>query len=148
MCRSHWSLSSRDRGRIRPSTIRTVPWVSSPLAPHSPFLNSLSRPPRSFPHPCVFSRFQQREHHGTSQYFNIVMALAQCRFASEKKDDALEKLSRMLRPAQPGPGPDPHAQKREVQLLPKYDKTKLTKGFARRCSLFSRNGHSTVYRYD
>ncbi|CAM9617927.1 unnamed protein product, partial [Ectocarpus sp. 8 AP-2014] len=48
------------------------------------------------------------------EYFKIIMALSQYRFAGDAKDHALEQLSRMLRPVQPdSPRTPPHAQSRQ-----------------------------------
>lgn len=49
------------------------------------------------------------------QFFKVILALAQYRFCGEPKDEALEKLSRMLRPTQLGPGAvSSHSQNRQV----------------------------------
>ncbi|CAM9848642.1 unnamed protein product, partial [Ectocarpus sp. 12 AP-2014] len=51
---------------------------------------------------------------GHREYFKIIMALSQYRFAGDAKDHALEQLSRMLRPVQPdSPRTPPHAQSRQ-----------------------------------
>ncbi|CAM9627231.1 unnamed protein product [Ectocarpus fasciculatus] len=52
---------------------------------------------------------------GHREYFKVIMALSQYRFAGDAKDHALEQLSRMLRPVQPdSPRTAPHSQNRQT----------------------------------
>eukprot|EP00752_Nemacystus_decipiens_P016892 g15121.t4 len=52
---------------------------------------------------------------GHREFFKVILALAQYRFSGEPKDEALEKLSRMLRPTQAGPGV-PHFPNRQTHV--------------------------------